>query len=738
MDVWSYIKQFLQRYMGSVWSMIFLAMLLAVCMLSFQYMLARFLYTEIEEKLNDVTDKSAILVESRIEDAYAHLNSAGILIGGDGNADLDGLRNLRQQAPALNRFALFGAISVEGKLLYGMEMPMNRSLLLPTFRGHNQILCMEAGRLLSGQQAMLLSVPIWHDGKVAGAVYGVLGGREMDALFAGVVFAEQGSTFCASRDFRTIGCASGTTSECAAISFFAGGDRKILENLYRKLYYKQHGVEQFTYNGTEYYISSVALKELDGWYINGVIPAERAGMSLRRLLLVASMAYLALALLFLAAVWIIGSNARKNQEKILKLAYEDELTGLPNWAKMQRDWAKKTVQEGWQLAILDFDDFSLMNTIMGREYCDYLLQQTGVLLRVFQRKGELVCRVRSDRFALCLFGEDVQQRLEQLIENVQHRSKRYPAALACGISSIAAGRKITEIYEDALTALKHVKACRESGIIVYDQQMSKERRQNKRLAAEFDRALCQGELRLFLQAKHYLQQDGWSGSEALVRWQHPELGLLFPGRFIPILEKNGDINKLDLYILREVCRVIRHWLDEGRVVYPVSVNLSRTHFANPDLVEHIQAVIREFAIPLDYIELEITESAFFRDGEFMMEKLHELHEAGFSLSIDDFGTGYSSLSMLERMPTDVLKLDKSFVDNWLAHPGSCLIKDIVQMARHFGMTVVIEGVETAEQVEMARRSGCDIAQGYHYARPVPVADYESLVYGGEADEKHSY
>ena len=168
------------------------------------------------------------------------------------------------------------------------------------------------------------------------------------------------------------------------------------------------------------------------------------------------------------------------------------------------------------------------------------------------------------------------------------------------------------------------------------------------------------------------------------------------------------------------------------------MNLSRTHFANPDLVEHIQAVIREFAIPLDYIELEITESAFFRDGEFMMEKLHELHEAGFSLSIDDFGTGYSSLSMLERMPTDVLKLDKSFVDNWLAHPGSCLIKDIVQMARHFGMTVVIEGVETAEQVEMARRSGCDIAQGYHYARPVPVADYESLVYGGEADEKHSY
>ena len=168
---------------------------------------------------------------------------------------------------------------------------------------------------------------------------------------------------------------------------------------------------------------------------------------------------------------------------------------------------------------------------------------------------------------------------------------------------------------------------------------------------------------------------------------------------------------------------------------PVSVNLSRVHFANVTLVESILHIVNKYQIPFELIELEVTESAFFTHENVMLGKLHELHDLGFRLSIDDFGVGYSSLSELERIPASVIKLDKTFVDNWMDKKESCLIADIVKIARHIGLLVVIEGVETAEQCAMAKAAGCDIVQGFYYAKPLAVNDYEALVYGGSDDEK---
>ena len=727
------MNRYVQMRGAALGPMIVLALLLLVCMMSFQYMMARFLYTEVEDKLTGMTERSAELVDSRIREAYAHLDSISSQLGGEEQVPDRSVEKLRLGNPQITRFQYLGAVSVQGKQLYGETLPIDYAILQDTFRGHAAVKCLEAGQLPRGQQALLFSVPIWKDGVVAGAVYGVLSGQTMKNLFAGAVFGGDGSTFGASRDFRLIGFFGGQTSVGkAAADFFSGDHDEVLQNLYRKLYYYNHGVEEFSYAGSNYYISSVALTEMDNWYINGVIPAEQTDKNMRLLLLSAAAAYAVLSLLFLAAFWVIGSNARKNQEKILQLAYRDETTGLWNWPKLQKDWDELAPGEGTILAVFDFDEFSLMNTILGREYCDWLLRQAAQIFRQVIQADEMLCCVRADRFLLCLKRETGKARLQGIMASVQAESNRYPVRLSCGISRFMPGRSVQSVYEEAVTALKHAKQGAGGGLAIYDQQMWQEQRMDKRLAADFQLALERHELKLYLQAKHYLQKDGWAGSEALVRWEHPEFGLLMPSAFIPVLEQNGDIGLLDDYMLEETCRAIRGWLDEGREVYPVSINLSRAHFAHQGLVESIQRTVERYQIPLPLLELEITESAFFQDEKQMLERIARLREAGFRLSIDDFGTGYSSLALLEKMSANVLKLDKSFVDNWDERPTSRLVRDIVQLARHFGMTIVIEGIETEKQAIRAMDAGCDIAQGYYYARPLSAREYEKLVYGGDA------
>ena len=383
--------------------------------------------------------------------------------------------------------------------------------------------------------------------------------------------------------------------------------------------------------------------------------------------------------------------------------------------------------------MIDFNSFSALNMIMGNEYGDIVLKKTAAILKDGIGQGEMVCRVTADRFAILMNGEGALERVKDLLEQVRESVREYTIVLSAGASVADEGGHMNEAYERAITALKYAKQGSNT-VVFYDQRMYEEQQMRKRLEEDFEHALERRELKLYLQAKHHLQSDGWAGSEALVRWHHPELGIIPPYQFVPLLEATGDIKRLDLYMLKEACRLIRRWLDMGRVVYPISVNISRAHFASKALVANICMIADSFRVPRHMLELEITESAFVDDSATMLDRLQELSAAGFRLSIDDFGTGYSSLSMLEQIPADVLKLDRNFVLGWERNHNNSLIRNVVRLARDFGMLTVIEGVETEEQAAMARESGCDVVQGWLYAKAEPVADYEKRVYGGGSDE----
>ena len=714
-------------------AMLALAALLIVSLMSFQYMLAQALYTETENKLTVVSRKAETLTESRITAAYDKLRAASLLVSGDKREAMSFIRQRR-----IAGFQYFGVVSVNGSLIYGESLPkMDLSLLQDTFRGNNRIQFMKTGAMLEDQQSVLLSVPLWDGNTVAGAVYGVLSGKEMTSLFIDSASEDGGISFCSSRDYDMIRPTDQQTAESQAAAFFySGANKSLLDELYKKLYYKGYGVERFDCDGEKYYIASVSLENMDGWYLNYVVSAAYVGKTLEKLRLAALAAYFLLSLLLFAAFAIIGWSFWKNQQQIMRLAYVDDLTGMAKGTRMNKDWETLCGGQRRLLALLDFDDFSTMNSIMGYSYCNELLQHVAELFQsaVFPNDKEMAYRIRADRFALCICNTpDSMSRLKKLIMRVHQDIDCYPVSLSCGVRYMKAGKIYdqTVVYEQAVMALKQAKKQADRGTITcYNHQIREANAQTKQLETDFQRALVNHEFELFLQPKHQIQSDDWDGSEALVRWHHPTLGLLSPGVFIPLFEKTGDIRRLDLYMLEETCRTLKKWLAEGKVVHPISVNLSRVHLASRDLQDRLLAVVEKYQVPLQYLELEVTESAFFEDTALMIGKLKQLHEAGFRLAIDDFGTGYSNLAVLSQMPAQVLKLDKSFLLDYQQDKESCVLPDIVRMARHLGMEVILEGVETEEQLYWARQCGCDIVQGYYYAKPMSVPAYEDLIYGG--------
>lgn len=274
---------------------------------------------------------------------------------------------------------------------------------------------------------------------------------------------------------------------------------------------------------------------------------------------------------------------------------------------------------------------------------------------------------------------------------------------------------------------------------VYDNKMGSTLIEVKKIEDDMYRALEEKEFKVYLQPKVDLQTGVISGAEALVRWEHPEFGLLVPDRFIPIFEKNGFIVNLDKYVFEEVCLNISQWLKAGYDVVPVSVNVSRLHFLNSNFVSEYNKIKKKYMISDELIEIEITESVVFsNDNKEVFTVMRKFRDEGFEISMDDFGSGYSSLGLLKEMPIDTLKLDKMFLNDIEEYNTQIIVGSIVNMAKNLNLNVVSEGVETLMQVDFLKDIGCDMAQGFVFARPKTIVEYEELIKKGKINYYNQY
>ena len=285
-------------------------------------------------------------------------------------------------------------------------------------------------------------------------------------------------------------------------------------------------------------------------------------------------------------------------------------------------------------------------------------------------------------------------------------------------------------FDYAKVASNTVKNGYRGAVGIYDTEMHEREVYKARLLEDFRPSLADHRFKVYYQPKFDIRPDKpvLASAEALVRWDHPELGMISPGVFIPLLEDNGLILELDEFVWRQAAAQIRRWKDRFGYAVPVSVNLSRMDFFNADLAERLKGIVAENGIAPEDLALEVTESAYSENMESILQTITELRAAGFKIEMDDFGSGYSSLNMLCMMPIDALKIDMKFVRNIIAAgTGYRMLELVVEMARALDVPAIVEGVEKEEQYQLMKRAGCDVVQGYYFSRPVDAEHFETFL-----------
>jgi diguanylate cyclase (GGDEF)-like protein/PAS domain S-box-containing protein len=438
---------------------------------------------------------------------------------------------------------------------------------------------------------------------------------------------------------------------------------------------------------------------------------------------------------FAEAVGHVLSTALQRQraeQRLAHLAQFDALTGLPNRTLLQDRLAQTIVQsrrKRWHAGALfvDLDRFKLINDTLGHHLGDVLIRQVGERLLECVRPGDTVGRISGDEFAVVLADmarPDDAALVAQKILDAMGRpfdlggNEAYISA-SIGIAAFPEdGNDAETLLKNADIAMYRAKESARNCYRFFTAEMNQRTIAKVQLNTALRRAIEREEFTLHYQPKVDLADGRLRGLEALLRWNHPERGMVAPGEFIPALEDSGLILPVGEWVIGEACAQLRRWRSEGRAVVPVAVNLSPKQFRRGDLDRTIRELLARHDLNADLLELEITESCLAEDPEAALRVMHNLRAAGLRISIDDFGTGYSSLSHLTRLPLSALKIDRSFVrDAGASAEAASIVRAVIDMAQNLRFTVIAEGVETEQQVAFLRKHGCNQAQGYFFGRP---------------------
>lgn len=441
----------------------------------------------------------------------------------------------------------------------------------------------------------------------------------------------------------------------------------------------------------------------------------------------------------LVAINVFARDENKSLKAIVQISdisYVDKLTGTHNRLKFELD-ATKVLKKGEQeyaLILFNIDKFKVLNDSFGYQSGDLLLKLIASAINKILSKDEMCSRYVADQFYILMKYVDnttIVNRLRILYYLVEEEfkariSKYYNLVLCSGVCIVNNNFDDFKIESNkARYALRDIKGSRKSSIAFYDEKVGKQIIQEKEIESKMHIALKNKDFQLFLQPKYSLLSEEIVGAEALVRWMDEEKGLIYPNSFIPIFERNGFIIDLDMYMLEQSCLAIRNWIDKGIKPVTISVNFSRLHLVNEHFVMDIKDIVEKYHVPHKLIEIELTESTMLDNTEILICVLRQLHEIGFTLSIDDFGSGYSSLGMLKDLPVDIIKLDRSFFAGDIDYErGREIIGSVIALAKKLHIITVAEGVETREHVDLLSDLGCDIAQGYYFARPMLQSEME--------------
>lgn len=694
----------------------------------------------VRNTLKEVSNQNVLVMQKEIEGDLAALDEIAERISEMGETDEEEILDVLRRIEERYSFKRFGFCRADGILhttVDEMADVSERAYFKASMQGESYI-SDPLIDLMDGEEIIVFSAPIKSDGEVIGVLCAPYRMDSLKEILEVSSFEGEGYTYVVERDGDKIVDSTHPTSFQNMTNVFKSmteadeRNSQAVEELRLLLNNGETGYVIF-YNKVGKYMYATPLNIKD-WFLIDVVPVDfmenTSNYIIHRTYLMCGI----LAVVCAVIAFLIMNEERRKKQRIQNLLYVDDLTGGNTLARFKMEVESRIQQHDKNIAIIkmDLDDFKLVNELFGYDEGDKVLCFVSRTLREGCRDGEFVGRSDADRFYMLLLYEEereVRQRILKIAENIQRlrlsETLEYLLHPVFGVYYVETwDDNIEDMLDCASLAHNMAKQAKNGVYKIYTNEIKEKELQKKQLSDQIEHAYRNHEFVVYYQPKYDSRTRKLAGAEALVRWRREDGQMVSPGLFVPLAEESGFVCKLDEYVFREVCLAQKRWMDKGLGIVPVSVNLSRRHLDNPEFIDEYKAILDESGVPIEYIQLEITESAMFEKKDQFVQIMEKLHDLGFIILMDDFGTGYSSLMMLKSIPIDVMKLDKSFVDDYDDERGERIIRCVMRMAQDLRIAITAEGVETEAQYKFLTSVGCDTIQGYYFARPMPEEEYE--------------
>lgn len=436
------------------------------------------------------------------------------------------------------------------------------------------------------------------------------------------------------------------------------------------------------------------------------------------------------SIVVIGALMIIA-YIKKHHEEMIRMAYEDPVTKGMNYAKFCMQMEKRNDSNGY-MVLMDIENFSNISLVAGKKTAEIMIQDSWKMISTMLGRDEMAAHITDDRFIMLLKDTDREEILSRIgelsrkISGKTHKFGVYGIQARFGIYEMSKKETMEKIYSKVNLAREYAIGRKEANFAFYQEVKRIKMQYEKQLEEDFPAALEKHEFEVWYQPKYGAQSSEIVGSEALVRWRKESGEMVSPGEFIPLFERNGMIVRLDEYMFAAVCRQQKEWIEQGREVLPVSVNVSRATLCSLDVHKRYSGIMKEYGISPEHIQIEVTETVMEQKLD-LGELLNKFREMGVKVLMDDFGTGYSSLATLSLKCFDTLKLDKKLIDNIGDKDGEIVLYHIIHMGQQMGLHITAEGVERQKQLQFLKDMRCDDIQGFYFSRPLPKAEYEKLI-----------
>ncbi|MDO4204591.1 MAG: EAL domain-containing protein [Selenomonadaceae bacterium] len=752
MRLWATGRSHIFRPLAALSAVVFVSILLL------QLLLVNVVRKEIDDRLADLAAQQEDIVTGRLETQFVHLRAlASFIMAGSSH---QGMASYIKQDKHLSSMNYVGAAAIDGSIIFGHRLPETAKVhLKDAYYGHAVAAYVRAGDT-DLSTALLMAVPIVRGDTVAGVVYGLMSGQELDeTLFAGNL-PMNGQLMMVSEDRHTYIFPMRTTPDDASVArelrFIENSDE--IGRLYQALYRQQRAIARVECGSEIRYFAAAPSRILRGWYNGILVPRSAMRETIFVVVLFTAGTFILLALLFIGAFFYVVRVEEQRRAGLLKVAYVDSLTGLPKWEKLRQEKEQDQQKQNAVLAIFDIDYFGAVNAMMGADYGDSLLRKISIALEQSLEAEDCLARGTGDRFLLYTYGRSgMMDKLLAICNLITETSNKYPITVTGGAVSLAGDLTMDEGYSRAVEACeaahrqKADKGTSDNLVVMYDSNVSAEMVRKRTLRDDFEQAFIQREFQPLLQPLRKMSEDDWAAAELMMRWNHPKYGIVDVHELLDNPEESKRRTRLDKFMLDSACHIIRRWLNDGRRVYPISVTFSHAFLVRANIIDEVTRIMKLYEVSPEYLMIDIKESAFSLQPEVIKASIRKLGEAGFAVTVSDFRFDCGLLPELVKLPVKRLKLDKSsfgritgksrrktdaaeqadeiVVSDDVRMPVQ-LMTDFITMAGHMGIEVIVSGVDKEDEHEALKGTGCSMIQGFCCSRPMTVLDYEEVVYGG--------